>query len=333
MTALSQPLADASPEASIKVLYILGWGRSGSTIIDNLLGELDGFFSAGELNYLWQRGLLERRRCGCGALVTECPVWSAVLRSAFGQPLTDHVSPAEVVRWQRDTVRVRHTWNLLRYARGATTGRTALDAYARVAGRLYAAIADVTGARVIVDSSKRPSDAAFLRLVPGISPYFVQLVRDPRAVAYSWRRRKAQLDRDRPADMVQHGPIDSTLSWLGWNLAGDALRLRHGRARSAVVRYEDFVRDPRTTLVTMTRLVGEGSPSLPLEGARTAHLARNHTVSGNPSRFKTGTIELREDREWLSRQDGFDRLAATSLALPLLHRYGYRVRPGRADAR
>ena len=33
----------------VKVLYIAGSGRSGSTILDRILGQLDGFFSVGEL--------------------------------------------------------------------------------------------------------------------------------------------------------------------------------------------------------------------------------------------------------------------------------------------
>jgi len=49
-----------------RVLYILGWGRSGSTVLGNILGEIDGFFSAGELHYLWERSLVEGRACGCG---------------------------------------------------------------------------------------------------------------------------------------------------------------------------------------------------------------------------------------------------------------------------
>ena len=40
-----------------RVLYILGWGRSGSTVLGNILGEVDGFFCAGELHYLWERRL------------------------------------------------------------------------------------------------------------------------------------------------------------------------------------------------------------------------------------------------------------------------------------
>ena len=310
----------------IKVLYILGWGRSGSTIIDNLLGEVDGFFSAGELTYLWQRGLIEGRRCGCGALLRECEVWSSALNAAFGDGGGNGLDPKEVVRWQREAVRVRQSWRVLRQQEWPT-GWGALDAYVGVLGRIYPALSEVTGARVIVDSSKRPSDAAALRLVAGVTPYFVHLVRDPRAVAYSWRRRKEQPDRDRPAELAQHGPIDSTISWVVWNLAAEALRSRAPAERSLVVRYEDFVASPRGTLGTIVELAGEPPASLPFKQERVAQLSGNHTASGNPSRFKTGAIELREDTEWMRKQRRADRLAVTGLALPLLRRYGYAIRP------
>lgn len=328
MTALTHQIAprDAALRsgAPVKVLYIIGWGRSGSTIMDNLLGAMDGFFSTGELTYIWERGLLEGRRCGCGRSLATCEVWSAVLARGFDGSAGRSVDPAKVVAWQREVVRVRHTWSLLRRARARRDAPPVLQALAEVTGRLLEAVAEVTGARVIVDSSKRPSDAALLRLVPGVAPYFVHLVRDPRAVAYSWQRRKAQPDRDRPADMVPHGPIDSTLSWLGWNLAAEALRF--GNHRSVLVRYEDFVTRPEDALARIARMVGEPNARLPLEEGR-ARLAPNHTVSGNPSRFTTGTVELREDREWITRQGRRDRLAVTALALPLMHRYGYPLDP------
>jgi hypothetical protein len=314
-----------TPEKPIKALYIMGWGRSGSTIMDNLLGGLDGFFSVGELSYFWERGLLEGRRCGCGALIKECEVWSATLKEAFGDPFTDEVDPAAVVRWQRDAARIRHTWRLLR--RDSAPPGTPLRAYADVMSRFYRALAHVTGARVIVDSSKRPSDAAVLRLVPRVDAHYVQLVRDPRAVAYSWRRRKAQLDKVQPADLVPHGPVDSTLHWTGWNLAADALRRRHHAGKSLLLRYEDFIEAPRAALAAMARLVGEDPADMPLVGERTARLSVNHTVSGNPSRFTTGAVELRRDDEWVTHQRRGDRVVSTALALPLLGRYGYPVRP------
>src|SRR5580692_3233646 len=64
---------------STVVLYIAGTGRSGSTLLASLLGEVDGVFSAGEVRYLWQRGLAESRLCGCGVPVRECLIWSRVL--------------------------------------------------------------------------------------------------------------------------------------------------------------------------------------------------------------------------------------------------------------
>jgi hypothetical protein len=63
----------------VKVLYIAGSGRSGSTILDNTLGQIDGFFSVGELRYIWERGLIEDRLCGCGERVHQCPFWAAAL--------------------------------------------------------------------------------------------------------------------------------------------------------------------------------------------------------------------------------------------------------------
>ena len=60
------------------VLYLLGKGRSGSTLLSMALGELDGVFAAGELRFFWRRGLVEDRRCACGERITDCAVWGAV---------------------------------------------------------------------------------------------------------------------------------------------------------------------------------------------------------------------------------------------------------------
>ena len=69
---------------STKVLYIAGSGRSGSTILDNILGELDGFVSAGEVRFLWERGMRDDRTCACGEPFSSCPFWGDVLTRAYG---------------------------------------------------------------------------------------------------------------------------------------------------------------------------------------------------------------------------------------------------------
>src|SRR4029077_18987486 len=96
---------------------------------------------------------------------------------------------ARLARLHADTIRVRYTFRLLREKPGAPSHWAALREYAEVAGRLYRAIAAATGARVIVDTSKRTGDAALLRCLPGVGPRVLHVVRDPRAVAYSWSHR------------------------------------------------------------------------------------------------------------------------------------------------
>jgi hypothetical protein len=58
-----------APVRPLNVLFVVGSGRCGSTLLDILLGQIDGFFSTGELHSLWWAGILEGRRCGCGLAV------------------------------------------------------------------------------------------------------------------------------------------------------------------------------------------------------------------------------------------------------------------------
>jgi hypothetical protein len=311
-------------DTTTKVLYIAGWGRSGSTIIDNILGEIEGFFSGGEIHYLWERGLIEGRTCGCGLALGECEVWSQVLDILDSKGIGPQRAQ-EIVRWQEQSVRVRHTFGLARSASPRHKG--ALDSYVRVLDDLYSAVAKVTGARVIVDSSKRPSDGAVLRLLPGVSPFIVHLVRDPRAVAYSWQRRKAHLDQRAPAEMRRHNPVGSTSSWTLWNLAIEAVRRRQDPPTAMLLRYEDFILRPRASIAAIVEMTGESASETPFEDATTVRLSCNHTISGNPSRFSTGSVALKGDDEWIGSQSPVDRAIATGLSLPLLHRYGYPLRP------
>ena|SRR5438874_13839335 len=64
----------------VRVLYVSGWVFSGSTLLSNILGEIEGVFAAGEVRHIWRRGLLEDRPCGCGAAFSACPFWRAVGR-------------------------------------------------------------------------------------------------------------------------------------------------------------------------------------------------------------------------------------------------------------
>ena len=204
----------------VKVVLIVGRGRSGSTILDNVLGGIEGFVSVGELHNLWRRAILKGRLCGCGVPLVECPVWSRIIETAHRDPVLGRLGIEDVMSWQSQVVRQRHLRRLLRLEPGRETGWEPLDRYVRLLGRVYRAIAETSGARVVVDSSKRPEHAAVVRLVPGIELHVLHLVRDPRAVAFSRRRIKAGPD----GVMRQFGVLKGTRGWIARNLEASLLR-------------------------------------------------------------------------------------------------------------
>jgi hypothetical protein len=315
---------------STVVLYIAGTGRSGSTVLANILGEIDGVFTAGEARYLWQRGLKEGRLCGCGLGVRECPVWSRVL--AMAGELDDPERIDAIVSMLRRTGRVR---NLPGVIAGAALPR--LDpaeadslAPARTAlGDLYAAMAAVTGASVIVDSSKLPAYANVLAATPGIDLRVVHLIRDPRGAAYSWSSRKTLADGAARSHMEQIGPAKSAMLWDVWNLAGSVL-FKGGPDRYLRLRYEDFVADPPASVRRILGMVGMEDAELPFVSGHDARTSPNHSVAGNPDRLRHGVITLRRDDRWCSAMAPRNRRLVTALSAPLLLRYGYPLRTAAA---
>jgi len=310
----------------VKVLYIAGGWRSGSTLIDNLLGQIEGFFSVGEIYYLWDHNLILNRACGCGQPFRECEVWRGVMDEAFGG--MDRVDAREMVRLRDRGARTRYL-PLATTPRGRALLRDRLDGYLPNIERLYRGMATSTQSRVVVDSSKLILYAYLLGTLPSVDLHVVHLIRDSRAFTHSWMRKKFQPDLD--IFLPRYTPLHSAALWDATNLAAEAF-LRRPPERHMMLRYEDFVARPKEAVARMLDLVGEDPRRLPFVDDHTVTLGTNHTVSGNPGRFETGTIELRPDEEWREKMSPSSRRTATALTLPLLWRYGYLRRttvPGR----
>src|SRR5436309_1197072 len=98
----------ADEVAPLTVLYVAGCWRSGTTLLGNILNEVDGCFDAGELRWLWSDGHPDRATCGCGLSHRYCPVWSCVLRTEIAPGVTlDARLPELTASLMR--FRIRHT--------------------------------------------------------------------------------------------------------------------------------------------------------------------------------------------------------------------------------
>jgi hypothetical protein len=96
-----------------------------------------------------------------------------------------------------------------------------------------------------------------------------------------------------------------------------------------LVRYEDFVRQPRSIVERITDMVGVSPESTPFVSDTSVRLGVHHTVSGNPIRFNTGTVDLIEDNRWLAGLSQLDRAVTTALTLPQMLAYHYPVHVGK----
>lgn len=310
-----------------KVLSIVGPGRSGTTVLAGILGEVDGVVDVGELRWLWRRGLLERRPCGCGAPVADCPLWSEVVaRALAGHPGTVMESAARIAAAQDVLVSRRHR---LRVIRAAATGADwpPLAPVRAATAQLVAAIAEVTGARVVVDSSKRAQDAAVLAGLDDVEHYVLHMVRDPGAVAFSWAKADKTIRvAGGTRAMGTRGLLSSVTRWTENSLGAAVLRRHVPPERWTFLRYEDFAAQPRAAVARILAFLGEDGAA-PFVDEDTVALGLNHTVAGNPNRFRVGLVRIALDGEWRRRMPRSRRLAVRVLTWPLLLRFGYPLVP------
>jgi hypothetical protein len=300
-----------------KVLYVVGTQRGGTTIAGRLMGQMSGFAFFGELRKLWQVGLPEGRACGCGRGYQECEVWSRVLPEVLAA--TD---PARVQAWQRTAAPDhRSSWRAWQLARRSGARQDPkVRSYTSLLGATYRALAEATGASVVIDTSKLPADGVLMSGLDDIDPYVLQLVRDPRGTVYSAVRRG---DVEAGAHVHPRQVLTGSAGWLVRHVAGIALRRHVGAERSLVVTYEQLVAEPRSALAAVAALVDEPAPpdAIVVEGK--ADLGVAHTPIGG-GRFRPRTVELTRDDRWTTGLGTFDRLAIGVLTQPLAHHLGYR---------
>ncbi|HLW72196.1 MAG TPA: sulfotransferase [Candidatus Binataceae bacterium] len=311
-----------------RIVFIAGYGRSGSTLLGQMLGRVPGAVFVGELRDIWARGVIDNEPCGCGQEFRRCEFWNAVMQRAFGG-----LAGLDAVQMLADQGTIDKNRNipmlvLLDRVPGDFAAAKRPREYVRAMAQLNRAIIETAGARLIIDSSKDPSTLCTLARAPELELNVIHLLRDSRAVAHSWARRKKQFDTGGQVKfMPQYSALQSALEWDWFNGWCSALKfLGHRRMRYVSLRYEDYVREPRSLLQRTSAALGLEIPDSDFDfiGADgSAELGQNHAISGNLSRFAIGKIRLKPDDEWRSAMSAARARWIKVLTLPLMLGYGY----------
>ncbi|MFZ1023531.1 MAG: sulfotransferase [Thermoplasmata archaeon] len=284
----------------LKVIYILGTSRSGSTILDAAIGTATSAISTGELGHIfWAFEAAEGESpsatvpyCSCGRLVTQCSLWSVVWtelaangrRSVIREDtrrfetLALSVPSAAAARLVHSRAFVRHQSDL---------------------GSMLRSVARNASAQIVIDSTKDPGRGWLYSLLPAqeFDVRFIHLVRDGRSVLSSMM---SHYHPDRLTSVAGYWPrpaaaFFSTLHWIYMNLHSSLLGSAN-RHRYLLIRYEDFVSRPVETLTSI-----ESFAEIDLSESRRrvttgTSLASGHLLCGNRAK-SAPTLKLKSSAE------------------------------------
>ena len=304
----------------IRLLYVGGSNRTGSTLIDRTLGQVEGFVSVGELINIWARSLTGDRLCGCGSALSHCAFWQRVGELAFGG--WEAIDSPSIRVLASRVVRLRHL-PLMVFPWLWPPYRRRMMALGEILRRLYAAIRDVAGAEVVVDSSKSPSYALLLHRVGGFDIRVLHLVRDSRGVAHSLVKRRQR--HDVPGGSQEMPTVTPAWAAVAWSITNTIFEmLRWTDMPIHRIHYEGFVDDPPGVLKSaLARLVDLNQVDFDFIGPGWIRLGVGHSVDGNPIRTKVGAIPIEPNQGRNTALTVRQRTMVTLLSYPLLRYYGY----------
>lgn len=294
----------------MRVIYVSGWLRSGTTVLCQTLGRADGVLALGEVSGIWQ-AVGNDRTCACGQPLTRCAVWGPPLQrvtDVHGLDSSDFDRLADVAR---SVLRTKRSPGLARLRHAPQSEWPAdVRCYIGVLDTLLTELVALTGSSVLVDSSKLSPGFLSLLLVPSVTVDVLHIVRDPLGVANSERKSRATAAAVNDETPPGRSLLDSAVRWSLANLAINYLAPRHAQSYNRIS-YESFATD-------QNRVLRDLEPRLRLTGLASlrAPTPTSHIAVGNPTRLRSSTSDFLVDSSWRSDLSWAQRTAVSLTTLP-----------------
>lgn len=276
----------------IPVIYLLGAGHSGSTLLDLIMDSHSQIFGAGEFQLYFFRPDSRIQSCMCGKLVTECPFWKKVFKNLnleSGLPL---------YKKRKDFLLNRKNYLDSYYHRPVN-----LKKYIELNEELYENILKHSGKKIVFDSSKWPERAELLLNSNKLDITILHLVRNGKGVTWSYRNRHPNPGEKKATWLCGNKwnrypnfikGIKTMHHWLSRNLYIETLR-RRNRVNYIFFRYEDFVKNPEDIL---SHILKKLKLSFEAQMMNFRNKGDHHQIAGNPRIKKEQSIEIKEDVCW-----------------------------------
>lgn len=302
---------------AVRVVFVTGWMRSGTTLLGELIGACPGSLTVGELTHIW-RAFDREDPCSCGAPVAECRIWGVVA----GEVLARHgigTGPNATTSYQEFhqlVFRIMTIWRVpgLRRLRADRPERFPADVarLVEVMRTVFEIVGRASGDARIVETSKSPAALLTFRLLPELQIRPVHIARDPRAVALSESRSRKW---DGVSDILVPRGRSVLRSAVYWSVFVPLCHLiGRGQPGYRFLRYEQLAAHPEPTITALAAQLGLTPPTFLEPGV--VQLAESHLIAGNPSRFGGKARRISVDERWRTGLSRSERWLVTVVTAP-----------------
>lgn len=302
----------------IPLVYILSNGRSGSTLLDSLLGAQPGIWTVGEAHILPWEVRQDILPCSCGASVRNCDFWADVIETLDLSPMST-LAPIDYFREEHQGGRAVRAAQIVDILRGSPSTKWLphITSYgstnAGFLGSVWSHASARGGEQVewLVDASKDVYRLNWLLHSARFDLRVLHLTKDPRGFVYSMTKRLARPSFRKTTRFAARWLVEN---FLFARICSHPLLA----GRSMHITYERLATDPDQTI----RGIGEwlGTVTLPVSSLDLQELA-NHAVAGNSMRWTSTRIRL--DERWRTALPSSHQRVAWGICAPLARRLRY----------
>lgn len=320
-----------------RLVYILAASHSGSTLLAMLLGAHKEACSVGELK-LTNLGSIDRYRCSCGKPIRKCEFWSSVhdrmlerginfdlgnagtsihsVTNPYVAMLLKKLHRGLFVEMVRDfALSLAPSWS--KHLHDVQTRNSAL----------IATLQEISGAKVVVDSSKIGLRLKYLLRNKDLDVRVIRQIRDGRAVALTYVDPLSFADASNPelraggfggnrAD-EERSISEAAHEWRRSNEEAECVLATMDRSHWTEIRYEQLCTDPQATLEKLCEFLG-----LSKSGIVRDYRSRIQHIIGNGMRLDT-TSEICLDDRWKTQLTASQLKLFDAEAGTLNRKYGY----------
>lgn len=252
----------------MKIIYVLGDGRSGSTLLDSVLSNTEDSISVGECYRFWKRYYSFDTKCGCGNKIEECFLWRQI-----------HLSLSKIEGYNPNQF-----WNqvqfLLKYKNvlkiNELLKKQEFKLFKIVVENFYQSIFEITNKSVIIDSSKNFGWLYILLEINNFDIEIIHIERNLQSVANSWKK-KVMLPEYYDKEILM--PIKSNFtilkSWYKVKYLSSKLK---SRKEYSFIKYEEFIKNPNELI---SEINSKFNFNIQIDYLK---IQENHSIGGNPMR-------------------------------------------------